>query len=182
MMNDRSTRELMTVAKLGLVVLTIGALIGPIPADGQLVGGVFGARARESFGGTDGFGAQAGVSLPMFPLEVFAAGTRFRPACSGCDFRGWSLGVKLGILSLPVLRPYVTFGRTWRDLEDPSNSLILDDHGFFTGAGSEIRLPGFGIFAEGRYEFMTEDPATSADLRQWTLRAGLMMRWGGLPL
>ncbi len=180
MMNDRSTRELMTVPRFALVVLTIGALVYPIRADGQLVGGVFGARARDSFGGTNGFGAEAGVSLPLFPLEAFAAGTLFYPACSGCDFKGWSLGVRFGIFPLPVLRPYVTFGRTWRDLEDPSNS--LDDDGLFTGAGLEIRLPGFGIFAEGRYEFMTEDPDPSLDLRQWTLRAGLMMRWGGLPL
>ena len=181
MMNDRSTRELMTAAKFALAVLTMGALVGPIPADGQLVGGVFGARARDSFGGTNGFGAEAGVSLPQLPLEVFAAGTLFRPACSGCDFKGWSLGGKLGIFSFPVLRPYVTFGRTWRALEDPINNLILDDDGLFTGAGLEIGPPRFGIFAEGRYEFMTKDPGPSADLRQWTLRAGLMMRWGGLP-
>ena len=182
MMNDRPTRELMTAAKFGLAVLTVGALIGPIPADGQLVGGVFGARARDGFGGTNGFGAEAGVSLPLLPLEVFADGSLFRPACSGCDLKGWSLGVKLGIFSLPLLRPYVTFGRTWRDLEDPINSLSVDDNGLFTGAGLEIGLPRFGIFAAGRYEFVTKDPGPSADLRQWTLRAGLMTRWGGLPL
>jgi hypothetical protein len=172
----------MIVAKFAFVVLTIGALITPIPADGQLVGGVFGARVRDSFEGTNGFGAQAGVSLPLMPIEVFAAGTLFRPACSGCDLRGWSVGAKIGIFPLPVLRPYVTFGRTWRDLEDPNAGLILDDDGFFTGAGLELGLPGFGLFAEGRYEFLTQDPSPNSDLRQWTLRGGLMMRWGGLPL
>ena len=182
LMNDRSTPELMTVAKFALAVLTIGALIGPTAVDGQLVGGVLGARARDSFGGTNGFGVEAGVSLPQFPLEVFASRTLFRPACGRCDLKGWSLGVKLGVFPLPVLRPYVTFGRTWRDLEDLNNGLILDDEGLFTGAGLEIGRPGFGIFAEGRYEFMTGDPGPSPDLRQWTLRAGLMIRWGGLPL
>ena len=168
------------MARFALAVLAIGALIGPIPTDGQLVGGVFGARARDSFGGTNGVGAEAGVSLPLVPLEVFAAGTLFRPTCIDCELRGWSLGVKLAVFPLPVMRPYVTFGRAWRDLEDPSNTLILDDDGLFTGAGLEIGLPGFGVFAEGRYEFMTADPGQ--DIRQWTLRAGVMMRWGGLPL
>ena len=170
------------MARFAFAVMTIGALIGPIPADGQLVGGVFGARARDSFGGTNGIGVEAGVSLPLVPLEVFAAGTLFRPACSGCDLQGWSLGGKFSVLPLPVLHPYVTFGRTWRDLEDLSNGLMLDDRGFFGGVGLEVAMPGFGIFAEGRYEFLTGDPVPIRDLRQWTLRAGLMMRWGGLPL
>ena len=172
----------MTVARFALAVLTVGALIAPIPADGQLVGGVFWTRARDSFGGTNGFGAQAGLSLPLVPIEVLAAGTLFRPECSGCELKGWSVGAKLGIFPLPVLRPYVTIGRTWRDLEDPNTALILDDDGFFAGGGIEFALPGFGLFAEGRYEFLEEDPDPSSDLRQWTLRAGLMMRWGGLPL
>ncbi len=182
MVDDRSTGELMIVARFAFAVLTIGALIAPISADGQLVAGVFGARARDSFGGTNGFGAEAGVSLPLVPIEVFVAGTLFRPECSGCDFEGWSVGANLGIFPLPVLRPYLTFGRTWRDLEDRSTALILDDDGFFTGAGLEFALPGFGLFAEGRYEFLSEDPGQSQDVRQWTLRAGLMMRWGGVPL
>lgn len=170
------------VAKFTFVLLTVGAMIGPIPAHGQLVGGVFGARAQDTFGGTNGIGAEAGVSLPFVPLEVFAAGTLFRPECTECDLKGWSVGVKFGVLPLPVLHPYVTFGRTWRDLEDPGNGLTLDDRGLFGGAGLEIVLPGLGIFAEGRYEFLTGDPAPSPDLRQWVLRAGLVMRWGGLPL
>ena len=61
MVHDRSTRELMIVAKFAFAILTIGALIGPNAVDGQLVGGVFGARAQDSFGGTKGFGAEAGV-------------------------------------------------------------------------------------------------------------------------
>lgn len=182
MVDDRSTRELMIVARFAFAVMTVAVLIAPIHADGQLVGGVFGARARDSFGGTNGFGAELGLSLPLVPLEVFAGGTLFRPACTGCDFKGWSAGARLGIFPLPVLRPYVTVGRTWRDLEDPSTASILDDEGFFTGAGLEVKLPGFGLFAEGRYEFLTESTGPSPDLRQWILRAGLMMRWGGLPL
>ncbi len=170
------------MARFAFAVLTVGALIGPIPAHSQLVGGVFGARARDTFGGTNGIGAEAGVSLPFVPLEVFAAGTLFSPACTGCDLKGWSVGVKFSVLPLPVLHPYVTFGRTWRNLEDPNNALTLDDRGLFGGAGLEIVLPVFGIFAEGRYEFLTEDPAPSPDLRQWMLRAGVVMRWGGLPL
>jgi hypothetical protein len=182
MVDDRSTRELMTVAKFAFVVMTVGALIAPIPANSQLVGGVFGARARDSFGGTNGFGAELGVSLPLVPLEVFAAGTLFRPGCTGCDFKIWSVGAKLQIFPLPVLKPYVTVGRTWRDLEDPGAALILADDGFFTGAGLEFALPGFGLFAEGRYEFLPEDPGPSPDLGQWTMRVGLRMRWGGIPL
>ena len=182
MVDDRSTRELMTVAKFAFVVMTVGALIAPIPANSQLVGGVFGARARAGFGGTNGFGAELGVSLPLVPLEVFAAGTLFRPGCTGCDFKIWSVGAKLQIFPLPVLKPYVTVGRTWRDLEDPGAALILADDGFFTGAGLEFALPGFGLFAEGRYEFLPEDPGPSPDLGQSTMRVGLRMRWGGIPL
>jgi len=182
MADNRSTRELMTVAKVAFVVMTVGALIAPIPTNGQLVGGVFGERALDSFGGTNGFGAELGVSLPLVPLEVFAAGTLFRPGCTGCDFKSWSVGAKLQILPLPVLKPYVTAGRTWRDLEDPGAALILADDGFFTGAGLEFALPGFGLFAEGRYGFLPGDPGPSPDLRQWTMRAGLRIRWGGIPL
>ena len=43
-------------------------------------------------------------------------------------------------------------------------------------------LPGLGLFAEGRYEFLAETVEPSPDLRQWMLRAGLVVRWGGLPL
>ena len=181
MVNDRSTREMTIVTRFAFAILTLGALIGPIPADGQLVGGVFSARARDSFGGTNGFGAAAGVSLPIVPLEVFASGTLFYPGCSGCDLSGWSLGLKFTVLPIPVLKPYVTVGRTWRDLEDPSAGLITDDDGLFAGAGLEISLPGLGLFAEGRYEFLTETVEPSPDFRQWILRAGLVMRWGGLP-
>ncbi len=181
MVHNRSSREMMIVGKFVLALLTIGALIGPTPADGQLVGGVFGARARDSFGGTNGFGAEAGLSLPLLPLEVFAAGTLFSPACSDCVLKGWSLGAKFTIFPLPVLHPYLTFGRAWRKVEDPSVALIADDEGFFAGGGLEIRLPGFGIFADGRYEFMTEDADPDPDLRQWIFRAGLILRWGGLP-
>jgi hypothetical protein len=182
MVIDRSSWEMTIVSKFAFAVLTIGALIGPIPAHSQLVGGIFGARARDTYGGINGIGAEAGVSLPFLPLEVFASGTLFRPACPECDLKGWSLGVKFSVLPLPVLHPYVTFGRTWRDLEDPSMGLALNDEGLFGGAGLEIVLPGFGVFAEVRYEFLTEAVAQAPDLRQWMLRAGLRLRWGGLPL
>ncbi len=182
MVRDRSTLEMIKVARFAFVVLTIGALIAPVPTDGQLVGGVFGARARDSFGGANGFGAEVGVSLPLIPLDVFGAGTWFSPSCNGCDLSGWSLGMRLRVFPLPVLRPYVTFGRTWRDLEDPGNGLALDDDGLFAGAGLEFALPGFGLFAEGRYEFLTQAPDPSSDLRQWIFRGGLILRWGGLPL
>ncbi len=29
---------------------------------------------------------------------------------------------------------------------------------------------------------MTEDADPNSDLRQWIFRAGLILRWGGLPL
>ncbi len=134
----------MIVGKFALALLTIGALVGPIPADGQLVGGVFGARAQDSFGGTNGFGAEAGLSLPLLPLEVFAAGTLFSPACSDCVLKGWSLGAKLTVFPLSALHPYLTFGRAWRNLEDPSVALIADDEGFFAGGGWRFVFPASG--------------------------------------
>lgn len=170
------------MTKFAFAILTIGVLIGPIPADGQLVGSVFGTRSQDSFGGANGFGAAAGLSLPLIPLEVFGAGTWFRPDCAGCDLKGWSLGAKFTVLPLPMLKPYLTFGRTWRDLEDPSVGPATDDDGLFAGAGLEVGIPGAGIFAEARYEFLTEPAGPSPDFRQWMLQAGLVLRWGGLPL
>jgi len=181
MVTDRSTREMMTVAKFLFVALTVGALLGPPSAHGQLVGGVFGARAQESFGGTNGFGAEAGVSLPMLPVDVLASGTFFTPSCTGCDLKGWSLGVRFRVLTLPVLRPFVTAGRSWGDLEDSSNATVMDDDGLFAGIGLEIAFPGVGMFADGRYEFLSENLVLAEDLRQWVLRAGLILRWGRLP-
>jgi hypothetical protein len=58
---------------------------------------------------------------------------------------------------------------------------MLDGKGFFAGGGIELALPGFGIFGEGRYEFLDGDTGLDPGLSQWVLRAGLMMRWGGLP-
>ncbi len=176
--------ERMTVTRFAFVVLAIAALVGPLPADSQLVGGVFGTRARDSFGGTNGFGAEAGVSLPLLPIEVVGSGTHLNPSCIGCVLSGWSLGVKFQMPLSPVVRSYVTVGRTWRDLEDPSDGLMLDDEGIFAGPGMEIVFPETraGIFFEGRYEFLTSDSGPTQDLRQWVWRAGLTMRWGGLPL
>ena len=93
------------MARFVFVVLTIGALITPAPAEGQLVGGVFGARARDSFGGTNGLGAEFGVSLPLIPLDVFGSGTLFNPACAGCELDGWSLGAKVRISSRSLFPP-----------------------------------------------------------------------------
>ena len=174
----------MIVTKFAFTLLTIGALVGPVPANSQLVGGVFGARAQDSLGGANGFGAEAGVSLPLLPIDVIASGTHYNPSCIGCDLSGWSLGVKFQVLPTPVVKPYVTAGRTWRDLEDPSDGLVLDEEGIFAGPGLEINFPGTraGFFLEGRYEFLTRDSAPSQDLRQWAWRAGLTMRWGGLGI
>ena len=174
----------MIVTRFAFAVLTIAALIGPVSADGQLVGGVFGARARDSFGGTNGLGAEAGVSLPLLPIEVVGSGTLYSPSCTGCDLSGWSLGVRFLVLPLPVVKPYISGGRTWRDLEDPRDGLVLDEEGVFVGPGLQIAFPGTraGMFLEGRYEFLTSDSGPTRDLRQWNWRIGLTMRWGGLPL
>jgi hypothetical protein len=117
----------------------------------------------------------------MLPVDVLASGTFFTPSCTGCDLKGWSLGVRFRVLTLPVLRPFVTAGRSWRDLEDSSNATVMDDDGLFAGIGLEIAFPGVGMFAEGRYEFLSENLVLAEDLRQWVLRAGLILRWGRLP-
>ena len=88
--------------------------------------------------------------------------------------------MKFTVLPIPVLKPYVTFGRTWRDIEDPSVGVITDDDGLFGSMGLEFGLHRVGIFGEGRYEFLTETVGSSPDLRQWVFQAGLILRWGGL--
>ena len=172
--------EMKDLERFVFAALTISALLSPVSARGQLVGGVFAARAQDSFGGANGFGAEAGVSLPVLPFDVLVGGTLFSPSCTACDLKGWSLGARFRLPTSPVLRPFFTAGRAWRDLEDPGSALRLDDDGLYAGAGLEIAFPAVGFFAEGRYDFLTDDPLVAEDLRQWVLRAGLILRWGGL--
>jgi len=149
-------------------------LLSPVQLRGQVFGGVFGAHAQDSFGGTTGFGVEAGLNIPVLPLAVFGSGEWFSPSCTGCELNGWSLGVKYRVLPAPIASPYVTGGRIWRSREDGALPTV-DDEGVFAGVGADVSLPGFKLFAEGRYDFL------SGDLRQAVLRAGLLLSWGGLP-
>ena len=150
-------------------------LLSPVQLRGQVFGGVFGAHAQDTFGGTTGFGVEAGLSIPVLPLDVFGSGEWFSPSCSGCDLNGWSLGVKFRVLPVPIASPYVTGGRTWRS-RDGGAQQAVDDEGVFAGVGADVSLPGFRLFGEVRYDFL------SGDLRQAVLRAGFLLSWGGLPL
>ncbi len=160
----------MTAPRLTLCIVLLGGVLVPGSARAQAFWGVHGAWAQDSFDGTSGVGAELGLDIPVLPLDVFGAGTWFFPDCDDCDLKGWSLGVNYRVLPLPLLRPYVTGGVTWRDVEDPINGLVIEDSGAFVGVGLDLALAGFGVFAEGRYEFL------DGDLGQAVLRAGVRIR------
>ena len=162
------------MARWAVTLVMAVFFLSPVQLRGQVFGGVFGARAQDSFGGTTGFGVEAGLSIPVLPLAVFGSGEWFSPSCTGCDLSGWSLGVKYRVLPVPIASPYVTGGRTWRSREDGTLPAV-DDEGVFAGVGADVSLPGFKLFGEVRYDFL------SRDLRQAVLRAGFLLSWGGLP-
>ncbi len=163
-----------TVIRATVTLVTAVILLNPGQLHGQVFGGVFGARAHDAFGGSTGFGVEGGLSIPVLPLDVFGSGEWFFPSCTGCDLSGWSLGVKYRVFPFPVVRPYVTGGRTWRSQSVGVISAV-DDEGMFGGFGADVVLPGFRLFGEIRYDFL------SGDLEQRVARTGFLLSWGGLP-
>ncbi len=163
----------MTARRLTAYIVLIGALAVPVSANAQLFGGITAARADKIFGGTSGMGGVLGVDFPILPLDAFVAGTWFFPDCDGCDLKGWSLGANLR-LPIPMVRPYLTGGMTWRDVglgDETINPLAEnDDSGVFAGAGVDLAIASFRLFLEGRYEFL------DGDLGQAVVRMGVMLR------
>ncbi len=160
----------MTPRRLTSCIVLIGALVIPGTARAQLFGGLTGAWA-EGFDGSVGMGGVLGYDLPILPVDIFGEGTWFFPDCDGCDLKGWSLGVNVR-LPLPLIRPYLTGGMTWRDLEDPDAVSIdtVSESGGFAGAGVDLAIASFRLFLEGRYELL------DGDLEQAVVRLGVMLR------
>ncbi len=165
----------MARSKMTLVITLL--LLGPVQLRGQVFGGVFGILVQDSCGESgesSGVGVEGGLNIPVLPLDVFGSAEWFFPNCARRDLRGWSLGFNYRVLPVPLVSPYVTGGRTWRRSEngEPPGS----GEGMFGGIGIDVSLPGFGLFTEIRYEFL------SGDLAQTVMRAGFLLSWGGLPL
>lgn len=161
----------MARSRMTLVITLL--LLCPVQLRGQVFGGVFGVHVRDSFGEGNGVGAEGGLSFPVLPLDVFGSAEWFFPSCARCG-HGWSLGFNYRVLPVPMVSPYVTGGRTWR--RSKNGERRVSGEGMFGGIGVDISLPGFRLFTEMRYEFM------SGDLAQTVMRVGLLWSWGGLPL
>ena len=162
----------MIARRLTFCTLLMGALLVPSSASSQIFGGVFGAYAQDAFDGVSGVGLEFGYDLPILPVDVYGSGSWFFPDCDECDLSGWSLGANLR-LPLPLIRPYLTGGWTWRDYEDPGptiDPLSLSDNNVFAGVGVDLAFSGVRVFGEARYDLLDEP------LEQWTLRLGLFLR------
>jgi hypothetical protein len=159
--------------RMAFCAVMLGALLVPATASAQLFGGVFGAYANDSFDGTYGVGGELGLNIPVLPLDVFGSGTWYFPDCDNCDLSGWSLGANLRI-PMVIVRPYLTGGWTWRDIEGGGATVnpLADGNysGVFAGAGIDLALFGVRLFAEGRREFL------EGELEQFVFRGGVLLR------
>lgn len=165
----------MTVRHLALSTAMIGAFLVPASAHAQLFGGIYGAYASDSFDGSIGVGGLIGLDIPILPVDIYGGGTAFFPDCEGdCELSEFTLGVNVR-LPLPLVRPYLTTGVTWRDVEVSGATIPEvgnDDTGLFAGLGVDLAFSWVRVFAEGRYEFM-EDALGDEQL---VFRGGVMIR------
>jgi hypothetical protein len=158
----------------GTFVLVAALIFGPgLPesVDAQVRYGGHYVQVQESFGGSGGVGLRAGVAVPLLPVEAYAGGEYFFPACSGiggCGLSGLTLDVNVSLPS-PFLAPYATGGWALRRLNPGAAAETFTRSGVSLGAGVGAGLPGARFFGEIRYEFI-QIPS-----RQFVLRFGLMM-------
>ncbi len=161
------SRALGAAALLGVCFL----LTSPIHLEGQLRYGGHFVRAQESFGGAGGVGVRGGIGLPLFPMEAFASGEYFFPACAGiggCALAGASLDVNLR-LPIAFLSPYATGGWVVRRIDPGGGGEVYSRTGLHLGLGAGAGLPGARLFGEARYE-LARVPS-----RQLVIRVGVLL-------
>jgi len=159
--------------EIGLIaaLLAVSVLAWAPPAEAQVRYGGHFARAQDAFGGTGGIGARVGLGLPLLPVEVFASGEYFFPACAavgGCGLAGVSLDANLR-LPMVFLSPYATGGWVLRRLDPGGGGETVTESGLHLGIGAGAGVPGARVFGEARYEFI------KVPSRQLVLRLGILV-------
>jgi hypothetical protein len=167
-----------------VATLVVATVLATQPVDAQLALGIHASHATKgsesgaiTFGdgakGALGFGAKAGISPILLPVDVFLVGDYFFPDCASadCSYRSASLEVNLK-LPLPVVRPYATAGYTVRDFKVELDGVVTSDaeeRGFTGGVGVDVSF-AVRAFGEVRREFFGQ----GADGDQWVARVGLI--------
>jgi opacity protein-like surface antigen len=144
-------RTLLLPALVGL------ALAIPHTVQGQFFLGGHAAFTTYQDGGAGG-GARLGLNLPVLPLDIVGVAELFSPSCSegrdGCSLWGASLDANLR-LPIPLVRPYVTGGLSYRDGDRGGELGSKSESGLNLGLGVDLNL-GVRLFADWRYEFLDE--------------------------
>lgn len=150
-----------------LLLLAGLTLTPPRTVEAQFFIGGHAAYTTYLDGGWGG-GARAGLDLPVFPLDILGNVEFFSPSCpearEGCSLWGASLDANLR-LPIPLVRPYVTGGLSYRDGDLGGDRGSTNKSGLNLGLGVDVNL-GIRIFADWRYEFLGE-------LETGLVRAGL---------
>ena len=165
------SRHRMREICLASMLLGVAWLAWPSSAEAQLRYGGHFARAQDAFGGTGGIGARVGLGLPLLPVEGFASGEYFFPACAavgGCALSGVSLDMNVR-LPMVLLSPYATGGWVLRRLDPGGGGDTLIESGLHLGLGVGAGVPGARVFGEARYEFI------KVPSRQLVLRLGILV-------
>jgi len=100
-----------------------------------------------------------GVDLPVLPLDIMGIGEWFSPSCSegsdGCSFWGATLDANLR-LPIPVIRPYLTGGLSYRSASPGGESEDVSGTGVNGGVGVDVKLV-IRVFLDWRYEYFGDD-------------------------
>ena len=138
-----------------LLVLALGAAR---PAQGQFFLGGHAAWTSYQDGGLGG-GARLGLDLPVLPVDILGVAEFFSPSCEpgrdGCSFWGATLDANVR-LPIPLVRPYLTGGLSFRSADLSSDEGKVDGTGFAVGGGLDVALV-IRIFADYRYEFFENE-------------------------
>jgi hypothetical protein len=156
----------MRTAFLALAALTAAAV--PQAARAQFfLGGHVGYTTYQ--GGGMGGGAQVGLDLPVLPVDIEGNVEWFSPSCDegrdDCSLRGATLDANIR-LPLPLVRPYLTGGLSYRDGNLGGDLGSKNETGVNAGVGIDVNI-GIRIYGDYRYEFLD-------DFEGAVLRAGLI--------
>ena len=138
-------------------VLLIALVTSPATVDAQLHLGGHVVRAADAFDGTQGLGLRVGVDLPALPFDLMASGEHFFPDCApdepNCGLGGLTLDANFRLV-FPLVRPYISAGLAYRNIDPPTNGADESVAGLGLGLGVDVALAGVRLFGETRYEFV----------------------------
>ncbi len=156
---------------LATVVLLGCFLVGAAPGEAQLRLGAHVVGAQDSFDGTIGLGVRAGIEAPVLPFDLLASGEYFFSDCpagiTGCGLYGLTVDANFRLV-FPVVRPYISGGLAYRNIDLGDSSQDDSVVGPSVGAGVDAALGNIRAFGELRYEFV------DAPEKQFIWRLGLL--------